>query len=165
MALCVLLLDQISKYLVLSEVTRTYDLISISEMRAISQQGVIFWYEPLAGFLNLVLVWNRGVSFGLFESNDLRWFLISFTTLISVLLLIWLVRVKSYLLAVGLGLVIGGAVGNLSDRLWHGAVVDFVDFHLYDWHWPAFNVADSAICIGVGFLLWDSFFGEPASSL
>jgi signal peptidase II len=68
----------------------------------------------------------------------------------------WLSRVESPLLAVAIGLIIGGAIGNVIDRIRFGAVVDFLDFHVGSWHWPAFNVADSAICVGVAVMLLDS---------
>jgi len=74
---------------------------------------------------------------------------------IVAVLIYWLSRVESWLLAVAIGLVIGGAVGNVIDRLRFGAVVDFLDFHVGSWHWPAFNVADSAICVGVAVMLLD----------
>jgi signal peptidase II len=74
---------------------------------------------------------------------------------IVVVLLFWLSRVVSPLLAVAIGLIIGGAIGNIIDRIRLGAVVDFLDFHIGSWHWPAFNLADSAICIGVAAMLLD----------
>ena len=67
----------------------------------------------------------------------------------------WLSRVSSPLLAIAIGLIVGGAVGNVVDRIRHGAVVDFLDFHIGYWHWPAFNLADSAICLGVAMMLLD----------
>jgi signal peptidase II len=70
-------------------------------------------------------------------------------------LVYWLRRVTSALLAVAIGLIIGGAVGNVVDRIRLGAVVDFLDFHIGSWHWPAFNLADSAICVGVAAMLLD----------
>ena len=70
-------------------------------------------------------------------------------------LVYWLRRVTSPLLAVAIGLIIGGAVGNVVDRIRLGAVVDFLDFHIGSWHWPAFNLADSAICVGVAAMLLD----------
>jgi signal peptidase II len=74
---------------------------------------------------------------------------------IVTVLIYWLSRVDSSLLAVAIGLIIGGAIGNVIDRIRLGAVVDFLDFHVESWHWPAFNVADSAICIGVAVMLLD----------
>ena len=74
---------------------------------------------------------------------------------IVTMLILWLKRIESSFLAVAIGLVIGGAVGNVIDRLRLGAVVDFLDFYVGAWHWPAFNVADSAICLGVAAMLLD----------
>ncbi|MGH6618907.1 MAG: signal peptidase II [Alphaproteobacteria bacterium] len=114
----------------------------------------------VTSFFNLVLVWNRGVSFGLFDS-DSHWgpiVLSAFALAISVVLVVWLRRVGSRLPAVAIGMVLGGAIGNVIDRMRFGAVVDFLDFHAFGYHWPAFNVADSAISIGVGLLLYDGLF-------
>jgi signal peptidase II len=116
----------------------------------------------LTGFFNLVLTWNRGMSFGLFN-NDAALNGIVFTALAAVIvatLLVWLHRAQDMLLAIAIGLVIGGAVGNVIDRLARGAVVDFLDFHLGSWHWFAFNLADAAICIGVGLMVIDSLLGR-----
>lgn len=110
-------------------------------------------------FFNLVMVWNRGVSFGLFsDESDLRRILLMLAAGgITLWLLLWLWRGASRLVSVALGMVIGGAIGNVIDRLHYGAVADFFDFHLFGWHWPAFNIADCAIVVGVGLLLLDSF--------
>lgn len=116
---------------------------------------------PLTPFFNLVMTWNRGVSFGLFNNGSPYNALILpvIAIVISVLLGVWLARVHKPMVAYGLGSVIGGAVGNLIDRVRFGAVADFLDFHLWGYHWPAFNVADSAITIGVAILIADSLFG------
>lgn len=113
----------------------------------------------ITSFFNLVMVWNRGVSFGLFSDADdsRRWILIAAAAAITLWLLVWLWRGPNRLVALALGLVIGGALGNILDRLRFGAVADFFDFHLFGWHWPAFNIADCAIVVGVGLLLLDSF--------
>lgn len=108
-------------------------------------------------FFNLVMVWNRGISFGMFGGGALPpWLLAAFAGAIAVSLGIWLARVETRLLAVGIGLVIGGALGNIVDRLRFGAVADFLDFHVAGYHWPAFNLADAAITIGVVLLLIDA---------
>lgn len=114
--------------------------------------------EPLTPFFGLVLGYNRGMSFGFFNAgagglNALIFSLVA--AAIVVALIWWLVRVTSPFLAVAIGLIIGGAVGNVIDRLRLGAVVDFLDFHVGLWHWPAFNLADSAICVGVAAMLLD----------
>ena len=114
-------------------------------------------HEAIAPFFNLVLTYNRGISFGLFNTpggmNALLFPLLA--AVIVTLLILWLRRVESPFLAVAIGLVIGGAVGNVIDRVRLGAVVDFLDFYVGAWHWPAFNVADSAICLGVAAMLLD----------
>lgn len=108
-------------------------------------------------FFNLVLVWNPGVSFGLLDGLGAagRWLLSGLSVLIMIVLLFWLRRVRVRLTALGLGLVLGGALGNLIDRIRFGAVVDFLDFHAFGLHWPAFNVADAAIVCGVILILAD----------
>lgn len=117
---------------------------------------------PVTGFFNLVLTWNRGMSFGLFN-NDATLNALIFTVIAAAIvtgLVIWLRRAQEPLIAVAIGLVIGGAIGNVVDRLVRGAVVDFLDFHLGGWHWFAFNLADAAICIGVGLMVIDSLLGR-----
>ena len=105
----------------------------------------------LTPFFNLVMVWNPGVSFGLFGAADLGpWPFVALGGLIVVGLAVWLWRVENRLLGIAIGAVIGGAIGNMVDRVRYGAVADFFDFHLMGYHWPAFNVADSAIVVGVG---------------
>jgi signal peptidase II len=106
-------------------------------------------------FFNLVMVWNRGVSFGMLGSLGTPWLLSGLAVAVVIGLLLWLRRSEHAMLAVGLGLVIGGALGNVVDRLRYGAVVDFLDFHLAGWHWPAFNLADAGICVGAGLIVVD----------
>lgn len=117
--------------------------------------------QPIAltPFFNIVLVMNRGVSFGMFGGAPgwVPWALSAFAVLIAAALLIWMRVAKGAMLVAALGLVAGGALGNVIDRLRFGAVVDFLDFHVGAWHWPAFNVADAAISIGVLLLILDSF--------
>ncbi len=110
-------------------------------------------------FFNLVMVWNRGVSFGLFahEAEVMPYVLSGVAVAIAVALLVWLARAERRWIAAAIGLVVGGAVGNVIDRLRFGAVADFFDVHVAGWHWPAFNVADAAIVVGVGMILLDGF--------
>ena len=112
-------------------------------------------------FFDLVLVWNRGVSYGLLpQDSDLgRWALILFAFAAAFALVIWLARVTSPLAAAAMGLVIGGAVGNAIDRILYGAVADFFSFHAYGYQWYIFNIADVAIVAGVIGLLYESVFG------
>lgn len=111
-------------------------------------------------FFNIVLAWNRGVSFGLFgHESDLGPILLTLlAVVISIALLIWIRRADDRLTVVALGLIIGGALGNVIDRLRFGAVTDFLDFHAFGYHWPAFNIADSAICVGAAILIGSSLF-------
>lgn len=116
-------------------------------------------------FFNLVMVWNTGVSFGLFseDSASRSWTLIAISFAVMIWLGWWLWRAQSGLVAVALGMIIGGAIGNVIDRVRFGAVFDFLDFHAFGWHWPAFNVADSAIVLGVLLLLADGFRAQKAA--
>lgn len=105
-------------------------------------------------FFSLVEVWNRGISFGMF--NDLtygQWFLSGMGIVVSLFLLRLLFITDSERSAAAFALIIGGAIGNVIDRLRFGAVADYLDFHAFDYHWPAFNLTDSAIFIGVLLLL------------
>jgi signal peptidase II len=117
---------------------------------------------PVTGFFNLALTWNRGMSFGLFN-NAAALNTVIFTILAAAIvagLLVWLRRAREALVTLAIGLVIGGAVGNVIDRLWRGAVVDFLDFHLGQWHFYVFNLADASISVGVGLMLLDSLLAR-----
>jgi signal peptidase II len=137
----------------------------------VSKLAILEWVKPpaagisLTGFLAIVLVWNRGMSFGLFNVGDplVTWILGAVAVAVAVGLVWWLARAHRWLVIAGLGLVLGGALGNLVDRILYGAVVDFVLLHAGRWQWPAFNLADSAITLGVIALLWDSLFGAQES--
>jgi signal peptidase II len=112
---------------------------------------------PLAPFLDLTLRWNRGISFSLFARNSAagQTALLAVTLAATGLLAWWLFRSRSALPAVGLGLIIGGALGNAIDRLVHGAVIDYLDLHALGRHFFVFNVADAAINVGVVLLIFD----------
>jgi signal peptidase II len=120
--------------------------------------------EPVAfaPFVNLIVVWNRGISYGLFQQNSElgRWGLIAISILAAIGLSLWIRRTSAKLLAVSLGLIAGGAIGNVIDRLAYGAVFDFIQIHVGSWSWYVFNVADAAIVAGVVGLLYDSFVLE-----
>jgi signal peptidase II len=134
----------------------------------------VLWYfgEPgcashlvaVTSFFDLVLTCNRGVSFGMFnQTGQAGLNSLIFTALaaiVVVILAVWLYRVRSAFLAVAIGLIIGGAIGNVIDRLRFGAVVDFLYFHAGAWYWPAFNFADSAICLGVAAMLLDGLLSR-----
>lgn len=125
----------------------------------IALTGLDLANNPIAvtSFFNLVLVWNRGVSFGMFNDAGAYGPLILSAIAIAVVLglIYWLRQAENWLTITALGLVIGGAVGNVIDRFRFGAVVDFLDVHVAGYHWPAFNVADAAICVGAILLLLD----------
>ena len=120
-------------------------------------------------FLDLVLIWNKGISYGLFQQDGPlgQWVLLALTALAITLLWIWLARSTSRLMVVSLALIIGGAVGNAIDRVAYGAVADFVLLHLttasFSFKWYVFNLADAAIVAGVAGLLYDSVAGHRAA--
>ena len=114
-------------------------------------------------FMNFVLAWNPGVSFGLFQGQA-PWVMIAATSAITIGFCIWMWRTRDRMLRLALALVVGGAIGNLVDRLRHGAVTDFIDLHVAGYHWPIFNIADSSITIGAALLLIDSLFGGKKSA-
>lgn len=140
-AVAVFVCDQLTKFLAADHLLR---------------QGEI----SLAPFLNLVLVHNTGAAFG-FLSGAGGWQNIFFIVVAAgasafILWMLWRLRAADRLLAVALMLVLGGALGNLADRLIHGYVIDFIDVYYRTWHWPAFNVADSAITVGAVLLVLDA---------
>ncbi len=113
----------------------------------------------IAPFFNLVVVWNKGVSFGMFSQGSWGpWPFLALSVGIVAGLVVWLARLKDRFPACAVGLVIGGAVGNAIDRAIFGAVFDFLDFHWADHHWPAFNLADSAITVGAAMIVTDALF-------
>ena len=137
-----LILDQASKLTVASTM-RLYESIRITP------------------FFNLTYVHNPGAAFSFLSEAGgwQRWLFAALAFLISIVIAAWLARLKKHetLLAVSLALVLGGAIGNLIDRLAYGYVIDFLDVYYRDWHWPAFNIADSAITVGVALMLLESF--------
>lgn len=122
----------------------------------IAARGIV----RIASFFDLVLVWNRGISYGLFpqESPMGRFGLILFAVAASLGLAVWLARVDTKLTAVSIGLIIGGAIGNAIDRVLYGAVADFFSLHAFGYQWYVFNIADAAIVAGVVGLLYDLLF-------
>lgn len=135
-------LDQITKYLAVAH-------LSVEPMSIID------------GLFNLRLAYNPGVSFSMLSGvsiESMPEILGGFAFVVSVIIIHYMSRHGdrlSYML--GLGFIAGGAIGNAIDRFIHRAVVDFLDFYYMDWHWPTFNVADIAICIGVMLMLWDAY--------
>ena len=120
--------------------------------------------EPvrLAPFLDLIVVWNRGISYGLFQQDSEigRWGLVAISLAAALGLSLWIRRASGRILALSLGLIVGGALGNAIDRVAYGAVFDFIHLHVGSFSWYVFNVADAAIVAGVVGLLYDSFVLE-----
>jgi signal peptidase II len=133
-------------------------------------QAVFAPYESLEvlPFFNLVLAFNTGAAFSFLGDAGgwQRWFFIALALVVSVVLVVWLSRLgeSERRTGWGLALVLGGAVGNVIDRIWLGHVVDFLDFHWAGYHWPAFNVADMGIACGVALLLLDGFLPRAKST-
>lgn len=139
-------------------------MIAVAALDQISKHWLMFGvgmidgraYE-LTSFFSLVMVWNQGVSFGMFAtgSEASRWFLIAMSLTITAGLAVWFYRSQDNFIKTANSFIIGGAIGNVIDRLHFGAVADFFDFHVANSHWPAFNVADMSICLGVALLVYD----------
>jgi signal peptidase II len=125
--------------------------------------GSVKMQNPIAllPILDIVYLENTGAAFSILASASgwQRWFFILLALTVSIVLMVWLRRIRAdqTILALGLSLVLGGALGNVLDRVVHGFVVDFIYFHWRTWYFPAFNVADTAISIGAGCLLIDAF--------
>jgi len=140
LSLLVLLLDQASK-------------LAVDASMQLFESIRVFHY------FNLTYVRNTGAAFSFLSQAGgwQRWLFAGLALVMSGMMWIWLARLKEHetLLAMALALVLGGAIGNLIDRVAYGYVIDFLDVYYQDWHWPAFNIADSAICIGVGLMLLD----------
>ncbi len=149
-ALAVVILDQAAKWLVATRVT-LHDSIVV-----------------LPGFFRITHVENRGAAFGLFSESPAQWkiailILFSLVALVVVSLLLWKNSHTLTVTGVGLALILGGALGNLWDRLVNGHVVDFLDFYVGSYHWPAFNIADSAIVVGALLLVAEILFAKSPS--
>ena len=146
-ALIVVLIDQVSKSLALSQLA-PHQIISV-----------------IPGFFNIVLVKNRGMAFGILNQTKPGFayiFLLATTTAaIGVIIFFFFWAKRNHMwLTIGLSLILGGALGNLIDRIQLGYVVDFLDFFLTDYHWPAFNMADSAVTAGTLWLLFNVIRGK-----
>ncbi len=148
LSLVIVALDQVSKQLVESSLM-VYETI------------------PLLPFFNLTLAYNEGAAFSFLSDQGgwQRWFFALVAVVVVIVLVVWLSRLKhERLLAVSLSLVIGGALGNLLDRLFIGHVIDFLDFFYHSYHWPAFNVADIAITLGVVLMFVEALVGRKVDS-
>lgn len=127
-------------------------------------------YETVAviPFFNLTMAHNTGAAFSFLAQAGgwQRWFFIGLTAVISTALIIWLKKLSSTakLEAISISMILGGAIGNVIDRIYHGYVIDFLDVYYGSYHWPAFNIADSAIVVGAALLIIDSFMTPPAQT-
>jgi len=145
LALSVLLLDQISKWLAINHLEPSQILSIIPE------------------FFNLVFVKNRGMAFGIFSQSrsGFSYYLLIATTIVAIgVILFFFYWIKGEQKWIGLSLILGGAIGNLIDRVRLGYVIDFLDFFLKGYHWPAFNIADSAVTAGTFWLLINIMKGK-----
>lgn len=137
-------------------------LVGLDQLTKLLAEDWLVPYDPvpLLPFLNFTLMYNEGAAFSLLSQAGgwQRWFFVAVGLGVTAILVVWLRGLKpaERLQAWGLALVIGGALGNLIDRILYGRVVDFIDVYYNRWHWPAFNLADSAITVGVGLLIWDA---------
>jgi signal peptidase II len=121
----------------------------------------LFDVKPILPFLEFTLLYNTGAAFSFLAgaSGWQRWFFIGLGAVVSIVILYWLKRLEPgthRMMAAGFALILGGALGNVIDRIWHGHVIDFIHFHWRQWEFPAFNVADSAITIGAALLILDA---------
>ncbi|SET35687.1 signal peptidase II Aspartic peptidase. MEROPS family A08 [Nitrosomonas marina] len=122
---------------------------------------------PVTDFFNLVLTYNTGAAFSILSeaSGWQRWFLSAIAAGASIIIIYMLNKYKTeQLFCLSLSLILGGAIGNLWDRITLGYVVDFLDFYIGEYHWPAFNIADSAIFVGAALLIIDSFYNKKSTS-
>lgn len=154
-ALLLIAADQASKWFVMEHV--------------VLEDGTFVQVLP---FFNFVRVWNKGISFGMFnqQTDYGPYILIGVALVIAVLFTVWLFRTQDRVQSAGIILIISGAIGNIIDRVRFKAVFDFLDFHAFGHHWPAFNVADSCVVVGVIVMIFHSFFlekkpGMPAGHL
>jgi signal peptidase II len=163
-----LALDQVTKWWLLVQVFRkaegltfaTFTDLMLRRDDTMSQAGTTLADVP--PFFKLVLAWNYGISFSLFRSDSpaAPWIFAGIALAIVTGLLLWLRRMDRGWPAIAVGLIIGGAFGNVIDRIRFRAVVDFLYFHWGEYYWPAFNAADAAITVGVAMLLIDGLFGR-----
>jgi len=151
------------RWLLLSAAVIGLDLATKASIVASFREGQEL---PVTGFFSLVLAYNTGAAFSFLAGADgwQRWFFATIAVVASGFLVWMLRRGGSRLLCAGLALILGGALGNLWDRVMIGRVTDFLLFHYAGWSWPAFNVADSAISVGAALLIFESFRERPRDS-
>lgn len=157
--LLILITDQISKWVIMEQVMRPliYNVEghNLFEWYGMIRERLPFASIEMTSFFNLVMAWNTGVSFSLFSGQGayMPWILIVVALVITSIFIFWMYKTNHTLYGISYALVIGGALGNVIDRIRFGAVIDFLDFHALGYHWPAFNVADMAVVSGVALLI------------
>jgi len=159
-AVIALILDQLTKWAVLEHVLKPSSPLGFIDWLLSSPSRLAPAQVEILPFFNLVMVWNEGVSFGLLRGG-FPWLLTLAALAVTVLFAVWMARATAWTKIIPLALVIGGALGNVIDRARFGAVADFLDFHVFGWHYPAFNLADSCITLGIVFLVLDGLLLEP----
>lgn len=169
-SLGVVLADQYSKWFVLETVLRddsdTPQFLSWfttpRELSYFIEHQDKYGTDTLAPFLNLVMVWNRGVSFGILDVSNAPppMLFIGLSLVIAALLLAWMFFMRRTMITIAASMIVGGALANVIDRIRFGAVADFIDFHIGDRHWPAFNAADSCIVLGAALMIADSLLAK-----
>lgn len=165
-AIDAIIIDQISKWAVTELIIRPkFDVIFVDLISWIMKAPEKMPYTAIEvfPFFNIVMVWNQGISFGMLSGGAAANFLIAMPLVITAFFIVWLFRSTSWFQGAAIALVIGGAIGNVIDRIRFGAVIDFLDFHIRDIHYPAFNIADSCVVIGIGLLIFHSIFLEKKS--
>jgi signal peptidase II len=163
-AIFVILADQLNKWWTITRTFGTSSADFFSWLMASGEQIVHPAVQVLPSF-NLVMVWNKGISFGMLQQqNNLMPTLLSvMALLIAGGFLFWVRQSTTKCITLATGLIVGGALGNVWDRVRFGAVADFYDVYIGSWHWPAFNIADSAISIGVVLFLIKMLQEKPAA--
>ena len=158
LAAVIVVLDQLSKWWVVEKLMRPEGVVDTPFFSPVRIE--------VLPFFDLVMAWNRGVSFGILN-NDGRWNAVLLSVLsvaISIGLVLWMRKAQTRMVLLALGGIVGGALGNVVDRIRWGAVADFLDVHVMGYHWPAFNLADSAISVGAVLLVLDALFTKSSST-
>lgn len=158
LAVLIIALDQVSKWMITEGLYRpmigepSLDLLAWYQN---TPELIPFLRLEITSYFNLVMVWNTGVSFGMLGDHGANapMILIALASAITLIFLIWMMRINDHPHGVCFALIIGGALGNIIDRARFGAVIDFLDFHAYGYHWPAFNIADMCVVVGVILLM------------
>jgi signal peptidase II len=163
-SLILIIADQLSKWAVMEKIIAPALEVERESFNffewIINAQQLDFIRIEILPFFNWVMVWNKGVSFGMFQGAT-PYLMIAVALVITGIFLIWMLRTDNKLIIASASLVIGGALGNVIDRFRFGAVADFLDFHIAGLHWPAFNLADSCITVGIALIIMDGLFFEP----